>query len=60
MSYKVLDIFSAAFNRDWAIVKAPREAFLRHDLVKHYIELAKQDLYYWKYNWKAQLMVYID
>ena len=31
ISYKALDIFSAAFNRDWVIVKAPREAFLRHD-----------------------------
>ena len=32
----------------------------RSNLVKHYIELAKQGLYHWKYNWKAQLMVCID
>jgi len=46
MSYKVLDIFSAAFNRDQVMAKALGETFLRYDLVKHYIELAEQGLYY--------------
>jgi len=32
------------------MAKAPREAFLRHDLVKCYIKLAEQGLYYRKYN----------
>ena len=46
MSYKALDIFSAAFNRDRAMAKASGEAFLRHVLVKRYIKSAKQGLYY--------------
>jgi len=32
------------------MAKAPREAFLRHNLVKRYIKLAEQGLHYWKYN----------
>jgi hypothetical protein len=50
MSCKVLNIFNTVFNRDWAMAKALGEAFLKYNLVKCYIKLAKQGLYYWKYN----------
>jgi hypothetical protein len=42
------------------MAKAPGDAFLRHDLVERYIGSAQQGLYYWKYNWKAYLIVCIN
>jgi len=41
MSCKALDTFSVAFNKNQAMAKALREAFLRHNLVKHYIKSAE-------------------
>ena len=46
MSCKVLDIFNIVFNKDQAIAKALRKAFLKYNLVKYYIKSAEQGLYH--------------
>jgi hypothetical protein len=46
MFYKVLNIFSIAFNKNQAKAKALKEAFLKYNLVKYYIKLAKKSLHY--------------